>query len=95
MSKETIKIESPNLIEFVYDIERKVKEGYSVDDTNEGLPQSWGPGLYTCTVSKEVAEKPAEEPVKAEETSEETKTEEEPKPRTRRKKSASKSSKTE
>lgn len=94
MSKETIKIESPNLIEFVYDIERKVKEGYSVDDTNEGLPQSWGPGLYTCTVSKEAAEKVADEPktetpMKAEETSEETK------PKTRRKKPASKTSKIE
>lgn len=86
MSKETVKIEAPNLIEFVKEIQEKVQQGYTVDDTNEGLPQSWGPGLYTCTLSKTSASvQPKEvktevEPkVKSEEISEET-----PKRRTRK-----------
>lgn len=87
MSKETVKIEAPNLIEFVYDIEKKVKEGYSVDDTNEGIPQSWGPGLYTCTLSKEVSASKQETVETTEEKTEsvtEEKSEEAPKKTTRR-----------
>jgi len=85
MTKDTVKIEAPNLIEFVFEIEKRVQEGYRVDDTNEGLPQSWGPGLYTCTLSKtvETTEKTSEPESKDTETSDSAKSAE-PKKTTRR-----------
>lgn len=84
MNKETVKIEAPNLIEFVYAIEKKVKEGYSVDNTNEGIPQTWGLGYYTCTVSRDV-EKTVEKPTEVVSNASEESTEAPVKKTTRRK----------
>jgi len=86
MNENTVKIEAPNLIEFVFEIEKRVREGYSVDDTNEGLPQSWGPGLYTCTLTKsEPSSAKASEPVEQSSTSDSAETTDEPKKTTTRK----------
>ena len=44
------RIEAFSLYDFVLQIEEAAKSGYRSTDTNEGLPQSYGPGFYTATM---------------------------------------------
>ena len=44
------RIEAFSLYDFVLQIEEAAKAGYSSTDTNEGMPQSYGPGFYTATM---------------------------------------------
>jgi len=59
MNEDVKRIETATLYEFVQEIEAAVKEGYQSTDTNEGMPQTLGVGLYYCdmiraaTVTKE------------------------------------------
>ena len=48
--EDFIRIEAFDLYYFVLQIEEAAKSGYSSTDTNEGLPQSYGPGFYTATM---------------------------------------------
>ena len=72
MEQSKIRVEEPNLISFVDTLVKYASEGYVVEDSNEGAPQSWGPGLYTATMikledkteedSQEDGQKPQEKP---------------------------------
>lgn len=77
MSKDIKRVEAPNLIEFVNEIQDYVQQGYTVTDTNAGIPQSWGPGLYTCELEKasEAPQKPLSKMATLDEGSEENATE--------------------
>lgn len=57
-----IRLEEPNLISFVERIAKLASEGYTIDKTNQGAPQSWGPGLYTCDMTLEGSEKASDTP---------------------------------
>jgi hypothetical protein len=46
--EDTKRIEAFSLYDFVLQIEEAAKAGYSSTDTNEGMPQSYGPGYYTA-----------------------------------------------
>lgn len=71
MSKDIIKVEQPNLVAFVEKIQELILEGYVVCKTNSGVPSTWGPGLYTCEVEKNVAEEVKTEPKEVEKQPEE------------------------
>ena len=45
-----------SLIEFTLEIQKLVQEGYSIEETNQGLPQGYM-GHYSCVMSKAVASK--------------------------------------
>lgn len=99
MSKQIEKITGYTLIDFIEKIVAKTKEGFEIEGTNQGVPQSWGPGLYTCEMSK--AEKVAsaskqatvetseDTPEDTSSASEDTPEETEKKPTTRRRKKTS------
>jgi len=54
MSQESKFISAYSLYDFTLKIAEAVREGYGLTDTNEGMPQSMGPGYYSCVVVKEV-----------------------------------------
>jgi hypothetical protein len=56
MSQESKVITAYNLYEFTLKIAEAVREGYGLTDTNEGMPQSMGPGYYSCIVVKKEEE---------------------------------------
>lgn len=59
MSEDVKRIETATLYAFVQEIEAAVKEGYQSVDTNEGMPQTLGVGLFYCDmVRAEVVETP-------------------------------------
>ena len=68
MEQSKIRIEEPNLISFVNKLMEYASDGYVLEDSNEGAPQSWGPGLYTANVVKiedsgvELSEEPEQKP---------------------------------
>lgn len=57
-----IRLEEPNLVSFVHRIAELAAEGYTIDDTNQGAPQSWGPGLYTCDMTLESSKSDSKAP---------------------------------
>ena len=57
---EVINIQEPTLISFVERIQDLVKQGYVVSKTNQGVPQSFGFGVWVCQMVPEVAEKAPE-----------------------------------
>lgn len=46
--EQEIKVEQPTLIHFIEKIVELTKLGYVPSKTNQGAPQSWGLGLFTC-----------------------------------------------
>jgi len=71
---DVIRVQEPSLADFAYKIAELAKQGYEVSGTNQGYPQSFGFGVYTCEMLKgqakgtsESTSKPAQkqEPVEA------------------------------
>jgi hypothetical protein len=58
------RIEAFSLYDFVLQIEEAAKAGYSSTDTNEGMPQSYGPGLYTATMVIDKVDEVTSEPAR-------------------------------
>jgi len=58
------RIEAFSLYDFVLEIEEAAKAGYSSTDTNEGMPQSYGPGFYTATMVLDKVDKVTSEPAR-------------------------------
>jgi len=54
---EVINIQEPTLISFVERIQDLVKQGYVVSKTNQGVPQSFGFGVWVCQMVPEAPEK--------------------------------------
>lgn len=46
-----LKCENYGLWEFLQDLQQGVNQGYELDDSNEGFPQTFG-SLYTCLLKK-------------------------------------------
>lgn len=55
MEKE-IKVEQPTLIHFIEKVVELARQGYVPSKTNQGAPQSWGLGLFTCGMVLEDSE---------------------------------------
>ena len=49
---DVIRIQEPSLADFAYKIAELAKQGYEVSGTNQGYPQSFGFGVYTCEMLK-------------------------------------------
>lgn len=48
-----LKCENYGLWEFLLDLQQGIKQGYELDDSNEGFAQNFG-SLYTCLLKKEL-----------------------------------------
>jgi len=77
---EVINIQEPTLISFVERIQDLVKQGYVVSKTNQGVPQSFGFGVWVCQMvaekapektSESVSDSPKQSPKEDEKTSQE------------------------
>ena len=66
---DVIRVQESSLADFAYKIAELAKQGYEVSGTNQGYPQSFGFGVYTCEMLKaapkqestEAPQKPSED----------------------------------
>lgn len=67
MSQEIKHIEGYSLFDFMLQVQDAVRDGYSISDSNEGMPQTFGPSLFTCLLIKceSKVEEVEQEPIKA------------------------------